>query len=141
MKKSDQVGQYVRVSYIEPAAKKRETLIRIRAGDVHKGLHWNNRVPSVCQALSSRRFLEENNLELIGKQGPPSGLSTTTVFTYQLKSKAISPDARMRAFDALRGTGKEVFKSLGGGEEFLRRERADFYRPGTDPNDRSSDSE
>lgn len=130
MNMSDQVGQYVRASYIEPAAKNRETLIRVRAGDVHKALHWNNRVPSVCQALASKRFLEENRLELVDKQGPPSGLSTTTVFTYQLKSGASSAAPRGSQLASLRGIGKEVFTQLGGGEAWLRRERENFYSPG-----------
>src|SRR5580658_9180479 len=84
MNKTDEVIQYVRSSYVEPAVKGGEKIIKVRAGDVHRALRFSNRVPTVCQALTSKRFLDQNSLVLIDKQGPPSGLSTTTVFTYRL---------------------------------------------------------
>ncbi len=120
---SDQVIQYVRRSYLEPASKSGTTLVRVRAGDVHKALHWNNRVPSVCQTLASKRFLEENNLELIERQGPPSGLSTTTVYTYRFNRAGDSPKKKTNLLLSLQGVGKDVFARLGGGEKFLREER------------------
>jgi hypothetical protein len=129
MSYSDQVIQFVRISYLEPAVRSGETLLRIKAGDVHKALRWTNRVPSVCQALSSKRFLEENHLELVKTQGPPSGLSTTTVYTYKVKS-AKAENRKQNGLQALRGRGKEMFRRLGGAEKWLRRERENFYSPG-----------
>jgi hypothetical protein len=132
MTKSDEVMQYVRRSYIEPAAKGGQKVIQVRAGDVHKALRWTNRVPSVCQALTSKRFLDQNELVLVDKQGPPSGLSTTAVFTYRLNSRGErqpgsaaeeSPAKRPSSLLALRGAGKELFARLGGGEAFLQEER------------------
>lgn len=120
---SDRVIQYVRESYLEPASKSGSTIVRVRAGDVHKALHWNNRVPSVCQALVSRRFLEENNLELIEKHGPPSGLSTTTVYTYRLNKTERPQKKAPSLLLSLRGKGKAAFARLGGGERFLKEER------------------
>jgi len=126
MSQSDQVLQYVRRSYIEPAKERGESAVSVRAGDVHKALRWSNRVPSVCQALSSRRFLEQNHLTLIEKHGPPSGLSTTTVFTYRLNAEGDVPSKLSQKSSlllSLQGAGKELFKKLGGGEAFLREER------------------
>lgn len=125
MTQSDQVIQYVQRIYIEPAKKRGDVEVSIKAGDVHKALHWSNRVPSVCQALSSKRFLKQNQLALIEKQGPPSGLSTTTVFTYRLDAdaNALKPARKASLLLSLRGRGKEVFRKLGGGEAFLREER------------------
>lgn len=125
MTQSDQVIQYVQRLYIEPAKKRGDAEVSVKAGDVHKALHWSNRVPSVCQALSSKRFLEQNQLALIEKQGPPSGLSTTTVFTYRLNAgaNASKPARKASLLLSLRGRGKEVFRKLGGGEAFLRDER------------------
>jgi hypothetical protein len=126
MTQSDQVIQYVQHSYIEPAKRRGDSAVRIRAGDVHKALRWNNRVPSVCQALSSKRFLEQNHLTLVEKQGPPSGLSTTTVFTYRLLKSAdspVEPAGKASLLLSLQGAGKELFRKLGGGESFLREER------------------
>jgi hypothetical protein len=124
MSKADEVVLYVRKSYIEPAVKGGQHLIKVRAGDVHKALGLSNRVPSVCQALTSRRFLEQNNLTLVEKHGPPSGLSTTTVFTYRLDdaAKSLTGD-KPSLLLSLRGAGKELFARLGGGEAFLKEER------------------
>ena len=125
MTQSDQVIQYVQRLYIEPAKKRGDSAVSIKAGDVHKALRWSNRVPSVCQALSSKRFLEQNHLTLIEKQGPPSGLSTTTVFTYRLSTPATpsKPVRKTSLLLSLQGAGKDLFKKFGGGEAFLREER------------------
>lgn len=126
MTQSDQVIQYVQRSYIEPARKRGLSEVSIKAGDVHKALQWSNRVPSVCQALASKRFLDQNQLTLVEKQGPPSGLSTTTVFTYRLSAESGAPSAPSKKDSlllALRGSGKDIFKKLGGGEAFVRAER------------------
>jgi hypothetical protein len=48
-------------------------------------------------------------------------------FTYELEDSE-KPAGGIDAFLALRGIGKEVFASLGGGEAFIRRERAEFSR-------------
>jgi hypothetical protein len=132
MNKTDEVIQYVRSSYVEPAVKGGEKIIKVRAGDVHRALRFSNRVPTVCQALTSKRFLDQNSLVLIDKQGPPSGLSTTTVFTYRLdRSGNLSQHAMIDAEPghkpslllSLRGSGKKLFSRLGGGEFFLKEER------------------
>jgi hypothetical protein len=126
---ADQVREYARVTYIEPARKRHESTVRIMAGDVHKALHLEGRVPSVCQALGGSKFLEENHLTLEKREGPPSGQSTTVVFTYRLVDEQAIPD-EMQDSPLLRlwGIGKEVFESLGGGEAFIRRERERFYQ-------------
>jgi hypothetical protein len=132
MSRSDEVIQFVQRSYIEPAAKDGEKVIKIRAGDVHKALRWSNRVPSVCQALTSKRFLDQSKLVLVDKQGPPSGVSTTTIFTYRLnapKNPPLDPAGdrlskeRSTGLLSLRGAGKELFARLGGAEVFIQEER------------------
>jgi hypothetical protein len=138
---SYRVRTYAREKYIEPAIAKGERRIRVRAGDVHKGLTLKNRVPAVCQALESKRFLKENNLVIESKEGPPSGLSTSVVFTYKIvkegatENSATTPERKHsdapRARNLLRllelkGIGKQVFASLGGGENFIRSERKAF---------------
>jgi hypothetical protein len=125
---AEQVREYARVTYIEPARKRHESTVRIMAGDVHKALRLEGRVPSVCQALGGSKFLTENHLILEKREGPPSGQSTTVVFTYRLADEQAAPD-RWEESPLLRleGIGKEVFQSLGGGEAFIRRERERFY--------------
>jgi hypothetical protein len=129
---ADLVREYARREYVEPAKARRESTIRIVAGDVQKGVRLSNRVPLVCQALKSRKFLNENHLVLEKWEGPPSGMSTTVTFIYRLQDEPqqSAGEPAVWPFLRLRGIAKEVFRDLGGGEEFLRKEREEFYGPG-----------
>jgi hypothetical protein len=131
---AERVREHVRREYVEPARRRHETAIRIVAGEVQKAVGLSNRVPLVCQALKSHKFLDENHLVLEKWEGPPSGMSTTVVFTYRLLDDAGQAPSESAAsmFLQLRGIGKEVFQSLGGGEAFIRKEREEFYGPGKD---------
>jgi hypothetical protein len=122
---TERVREYARRQYIEPARKHGDITVRIVAGEVHKALGLHNRVPQVCDALSSRKFLEENQLALVKPEGPPSGMSTTMTFTYRLLGgkDQQETDPLLRLW----GIGKEVFESLGGGQAFIRSERENFY--------------
>ena len=68
-------------------------------------------------------------MELIREDGPPSKQSTTTSFTYRILRRSTKPDDRRprNAVRDLLGAGKETFAALGGGENWLRREREEFY--------------
>ncbi len=124
------VRNYVRKQYIEPARRKGEHRVQIVAGDVHRALRLKNRVPNVCNALTSKTLLRENGLAIERQEGPPSGMSTRTTYTYILLDTPSSQGAKAGTFDELRGLLKDAFRSLGGGEAFLRKERSSFYRPG-----------
>jgi hypothetical protein len=92
----------------------------------------------VCSALASRAFLDDNDLELERREGPPSGISTTVVFSYRFKRKSTEDNPRRSDFYALRGIAKEVFAALGGGETFINAERDAFRgRPDSERRDRS----
>ena len=106
--------------------------MRVVAGEVQKAVHLSNRVSLVCQALKSHKFLTENRLRLEKWEGPPSGMSTTVAFTYRVLDDVQQPSAQPEEwpFKKLRGVAKEVFRSLGGGEAFLRKEREEFSGPG-----------
>jgi len=127
---SDRIREYARREYVEPARQRQEEAVRIVSGAVHKALHLTNRVPVVCSALASREFLKENGLELKTREGPPSGLSTTVVFTYRFTQRDSVTDANSArsAFYASRGIVKDVFGAVGGGETFIRSEREQFSR-------------
>jgi hypothetical protein len=128
---ADRVRELARLEYIEPAAARQESTVRIVAGDIQKAAGLSNRVALVCQALKSRKFLNENHLVLEKWDGPPSGMSTTVVFTYRLlphAGKATSPQPEW-PFLKLRGIAREVFGSLGGGEAFIQKERERFHGP------------
>src|SRR5689334_3175810 len=80
---TDLVRSYVEQHAIASARREGRVEFSVVAGDVHKALGFSNRVPLVCQALRSKRFLNNNGLELKSQSGPPSGLSTTMTFTYR----------------------------------------------------------
>lgn len=116
-----------------PARSRREKRFSIRAGDVVRELSLSGHAPAVCSALKTREFLQDNHLRLVDRSGPKSGQSTTVVYTYEFvdpeENNATAPDPWL----ALRGIAKDIFASLGGGEAFIRGERANFYGPGKDP--------
>lgn len=128
MSHADRIRKYSSEHYIEPARSKGESTVRISAGDVHKAIGLRNRVPAVCQALRSNKFLEENGLLLEKWEGPPKGQGTRVVATYRFReSDSRQPkDVPEWPFLRLRGIAKEVFGGLGGGEVFIRKEREQF---------------
>lgn len=121
---TSRVRGYARDRYVRPAKQAGQRRFRIVVGEVHKALGLRNRVPLVCNALSSRKFLKENSLRLVDRSGPPSGQSTTVTLTYEIVGGP-DPDV-MGPLRALRGAGAAVFAELGGGENFLRKERREF---------------
>lgn len=125
MSLSEEVRRFVQTFYLIPARRRGEETVQIKAGDVHRGLHWVNRVPSVCTTLRSQKFQREAGLELVTKEGPPSGMGTRMTFTYRIADAAgdVSMGPKQSRFSALRGIAKDVFRELGGGENFIRRER------------------
>jgi hypothetical protein len=128
---ADRVRDYTRVHYIEPARARRQPTVKVVAGEVQKAVGLSNRVALVCQALKSDKFLAENHVLLEKWEGPPSGMSTTVTFTYRVMENnqgSCHPDEWPLV--KLRGVAKEVFRSLGGGEEFLRKEREQFRASG-----------
>ena len=122
---SELARQHTVNTYLSPARRRRDKTVSVNVGAVHKALRLRNRVPLVCTALESRKFLRENHLRLISKTGPPSGQSTTVTYTYELLD-AQSPKVGQDAWERLRGALKDVYAELGGGEACLRAEREAF---------------
>jgi hypothetical protein len=125
---ADEIREAARTQYVEAARRQGKNKFQIVVGDVHKLLRLQNRVPAVCSALAGRKFLEENGLELEGSSGPASGMSTTVVYTYRFRGAGRASTSLREHFDKYRGVGREVFGALGGGEEFIRREREAFEK-------------
>jgi hypothetical protein len=127
---TDSIREYVRKTYLEPARKRGLNQVRVNAGEVHSGLGLRNRVPMVCSALRSKELLREAHVKILKDEGPPSGQSTTVGITYEVlhdKPEIGKPaESRKLIFQQLRGIAKGVFQELGGGEEFIRKERRQF---------------
>ena len=123
---SDLVRQHAAELYLRAARRRGDRTFSVNVGAVHKALGLNNRVPLVCAALGSKKFLTENNLRLVSKTGPRSGQSTTVEFTFEIIDRGAQEAGGADPWTALRGIGKDVFAALGGGEAFIREERAQF---------------
>src|SRR5580693_2981524 len=106
---SDAIRRHAYEKYISPARRRKEKTVTINVGEVHRTLALNNRVPLVCAALGSKKFLTEHGLRFESKTGPPSGQSTTVTFTYEIVKESERPAEGLDAFLALRGIGKEIF--------------------------------
>jgi hypothetical protein len=124
---SDIVSNYVSDSFIKPAQKRGDRTVLVNVGAVHRALNLQNRVPLVCAALKSRKFLEEQGLRILATTGPPSGQSTTVTFTYEILA-GVSRSSPINPLIGLRGIAKDVFKKLGGGEHFISTERSKFAK-------------
>src|SRR3984885_15747767 len=83
MRDADKIRKHGRERYVRSALDQKAKSFSIRAGDVVRELKMNGRAPSVCSALKSREFLQDNNLRLVQKTGPKSGQSTTVIYTYE----------------------------------------------------------
>jgi hypothetical protein len=117
---SDRIRQYVLDEYIRPARTRGEKKISITAGEVQKGLGLKNRIAWVCTALRADRFQSENNLRLTDETGPPSGMSTTVKFTFEI---APTGTAEANPLWQLRGITKDMFQKVGEWENLIRKER------------------
>jgi hypothetical protein len=125
MRDADKIRMHGKEAYVAPARRRKEKRFSIRTGDVVRELRMSGRAPAVCSALKSREFLRQNNLQLVERTGPKSGLSTTVTYTYEfIDSNPISQ--RDDPWARLRGALKDVFTELGGGENYLRAERNNF---------------
>jgi len=136
------IRAYLRLKYLDPARWRGETLVTIVAGDIHKELGLRNRVPSVCQVMESKVLEREAGVKVSSKQGPPSGRGTTFTVTYAVDKenalaatnpkagqRKVSDEEALRLWNELRGLGKEMYAKYGGGEAWLKQERAEFYSP------------
>jgi len=127
MSDADQIRTHARKRYVLPARQQKQTQFSINAGNVVRELKMAGRASAVCSALKTRRFLESNDLRLVGASGPKSGQSTTVTYTYEFLEGNPSSLEHADSWKQLRGTLKDVFRELGGGETYLRAERGAFY--------------
>lgn len=123
---SDAVREHARRAYLEPAIDQGMRNFQINVGQVHRELSLTNRIPLVCQALKSEKFLAPHRLRIVSQTGPPSGQSTTVTFTYEFLEPRTSSTPKKSSWNQLRGALKSTFAELGGGEAYLRREREAF---------------
>lgn len=119
------IRDYLKKEHVGKARRQASLRFTVNAGEVHRAMHLQNRVPQVCSVLQSAKFLRENGLRIVEKAGPPSGFSTSVTVTYEFAEQPPT-DPGEHPFLALRGILRDVFRELGGGENFIRAEREAF---------------
>ena len=77
---ADRIRQHVITHHIAPARDGGETTVRVTAGDVHRELGLQDRMPAVCGALDTQEFLDLAGISMQERSGPPQGATTTFVF-------------------------------------------------------------
>lgn len=82
MKRADQIRQFALLNYITPARSRGETVVSIRAGDVHSQMGLSARLPAVCSALGTNKFESMCGIKRLSIQGPANGANA--VFTFKL---------------------------------------------------------
>ena len=82
MSLADDVRNYCKKVYVEPARKSGKTAVTIRSGDIHNALNYRNRYPLVCSALGSNIFEEMAKVKRLSIEGPLNG--SNTEFTFEI---------------------------------------------------------
>jgi hypothetical protein len=77
---AEAVREFALNDYIEPARAAKVASVQIRAGDIHKALNFQARLPLVCSALTAIRFRREHNLRFLKVEGPVKSATTTFKF-------------------------------------------------------------
>ena len=95
MSQADQIRQYLYKNFIRNQHS--GDVVQIRAGDVHKDMGLQSRMPAVCSVLDGKKFLSEFNLEFLKRSGPPQGANV--FFTFKVlgnDSANLQPDTVAR---------------------------------------------
>ena len=133
MSLAETTKRHVITKYVVPARSRGQERVEVRVGNVVKELGLSNRTPSVFSTLSSQNFQREAGLELLEKRGGPAsgGPSTTVQFVYRVLGRGTNQEHSRSAKDllSLYGIGADVFQQLGGGDEYLKRERESLQFP------------
>lgn len=93
MSQADRIRDYALAHYVEPARATGNNGLTISADELSRDMGLRNRMPNVCSALASRKFLDMAGLRILERSGPPQGASTT--FHYAVGAPAaVAPTPR-----------------------------------------------
>ena len=83
MKLADRIRHFVKTNRIEPARERGEKTVSLIAGDIHRELDLDNRMPAVCEALDAEKFMDYARVTVIERSGPRMGSSATWIFSLE----------------------------------------------------------
>lgn len=106
---AEEIRQFAGDKYIEPLRKKGGGFVQIHAGDVHKAMNLNNRMPAVCGALDTKMFREFFNVDLISREGPHQGANALFKFKVHPLHQPRRPAARHAQTGAAPSTAQHAY--------------------------------
>lgn len=80
MKMADRIREHADSRCVRPARVGGVKQVTIRAGDVHRGMGLSGKLPAVCSALGSNRFVDECGLRRLAVEGPLNGSNCELTF-------------------------------------------------------------
>ena len=84
MKQADKIREFVFREYIEPARRRGDTTVTVRAGDVHTKMGLSEGIPAVCSAMGTNKFQYTYGARLVQREGPTNGCNV--FFTFDVRS-------------------------------------------------------
>jgi 5-methylcytosine-specific restriction protein B len=79
---SDDIRDFVIAKFLEPARRRGDETVSVRAGDVHREMKFVDRIPAVCAVLRGRPLADKAGVRYLKSDGPEN--STTTVFSFDV---------------------------------------------------------
>ena len=80
MSLADKIREFAYENYIKPARDLEEDDVIIKAGDLHDEMGLENKIPSVCGALDTKKFLTQYAIELDEREAPSCGVNVLYTF-------------------------------------------------------------
>ena len=77
---NDKIRDYVNRTYVEPARSRKLAVVSLIAGDIHRELDLENRMPAVCSAIDAKKFAERYRVQLSLRSGPKQSSTVTWQF-------------------------------------------------------------
>lgn len=77
---ADEIREYVLNEYIIPARSRCDSMVTVRAGDVHREMGLRDRMPSVASALGATKFEQYARVRLVRRDGPHQGANLLLTF-------------------------------------------------------------
>lgn len=78
---ADKIREHANSILIEPARNAGMTHVTVNAGDVHRDLKLENRMPAVCAAIDATKFQDLYGVILSNRSGPKQGSTATWIFS------------------------------------------------------------
>lgn len=89
MTQASEIRSFVIREWLEPAHRRGDKRLMIRAGDVHRAMGLTNAYPAVCSVLGSNKFAAEAGVTPIERTGPANGANA--YFTFDLQPAETRP--------------------------------------------------